>query len=88
MATSRLTRTRLSIYKPYGYGPYGHIDYVWPYENKFSLRPQHYFLGLGLMIHQQPTRLATTQGTQAQLVGTGIVIPACWVAGIMMPTNW
>jgi hypothetical protein len=43
---------------------------------------------LGLAIYQQPPRLVTSQGTQAQLVGAGIAIPACWAVGIVMPTSW
>ena len=64
------------------------MDYIWPYRNKFSLRPQHCLPGLGLAIHQQPARLMTSQGTQAQLVGAGIAIPTSWAAGIVMPTSW
>ena len=73
---------------PYGYGLYGHMDYVWPYRNKFGLRLQYRLPDLGLAIHQQLPRLVTSQGTQAQLVDAGIAIPACWAVGIVMPTSW
>ena len=64
------------------------MDYVWPYGNKFGLRLQYHLPDLGLAIYQQPPRLVTSQGTQAQLVGAGITIPACWAVGIVMPTSW
>ena len=59
------------------------MDYVWLYGNKFGLRLQYHLPNLGLAIHQQPPRLVTSQGTQAQLVGAGIAIPVCWAVGIV-----
>ena len=53
------------------------MDYVWPYGNKFGLRLQYCLPDLSLTIHQQLSKLVMSQGTQAQLVGAGIEIPAC-----------
>ena len=33
-----LSISRMDMENPYGYGPYGYMDYVWPYGNKFGLR--------------------------------------------------
>jgi hypothetical protein len=68
LKSQEVLNLRLSIHKSYRYGKsiwnfhmdmdiwitygYGHMDYVWPYGNKFGLRPQHHLPGLGLAIYQ------------------------------------
>ena len=69
---------------PYGYRLYGYMDYVWPYGNKFGLRLQYRLPDLGLAIYQQPLRLVTSQGTQAQLV----VVASCQLDTAISRGTW
>jgi hypothetical protein len=47
------------------------MDMENPYGNKFGLRLQYYFPGLGLAIYQQPARFMISHDTQQ----VGVAIP-------------